>query len=86
MFAWGRRWGCDPAHYLAWHCGCVGSAHRRDSCGHGVRAPFHWARVNDLTSDRLDPTSRMPEFKSCAVAVAAVRIRVPVPNREVIPG
>jgi assimilatory nitrate reductase catalytic subunit len=57
----------------------------------GIRAdtvfvPCHWARVNDLTSDRLDPTSRMPEFKSCAVAVAAVRIRVPVPNHEEIPG
>jgi assimilatory nitrate reductase catalytic subunit len=38
-----------------------------------VFVPFHWPRVNDLTSARLDPTSRMPEFKSCAVAVAAVR-------------
>ena len=37
-----------------------------------VFLPFHWARVNDLTSDRLDPTSRMPEFKTCAVAVAPV--------------
>jgi assimilatory nitrate reductase catalytic subunit len=34
--------------------------------------PFHWARVNDLTDPRLDPTSRMPEFKTCAVAVAPV--------------
>ncbi len=47
-----------------------------------VFLPFHWARVNDLTSARLDPTSRMPEFKSCAVAVAAVRARIPVPHRE----
>ncbi len=43
----------------------------------GIRAdtvflPFHWPRVNDLTSARLDPTSRMPEFKTCAVAVAPV--------------
>jgi assimilatory nitrate reductase catalytic subunit len=38
-----------------------------------VFVPFHWPRVNDLTSPRLDPTSRMPEFKTCAVAVTAVR-------------
>jgi assimilatory nitrate reductase catalytic subunit len=37
-----------------------------------VFAPFHWggaARANSLTSDALDPTSRMPEFKVCAVKV-----------------
>jgi assimilatory nitrate reductase catalytic subunit len=37
-----------------------------------VFAPFHWggvARANSLTSDALDPTSRMPEFKVCAVRV-----------------
>ncbi len=44
-----------------------------------VFVPFHWARVNDLTSPRLDPTSRMPEFKTCAVAVAPVR---PRPDKE----
>jgi assimilatory nitrate reductase catalytic subunit len=38
-----------------------------------VFVPFHWPRINDLTSARLDPTSRMPEFKTCAVAVTAVR-------------
>jgi assimilatory nitrate reductase catalytic subunit len=43
-----------------------------------VFVPFHWARVNDLTSARLDPTSRMPEFKACAVAVAAVQDRRPL--------
>ncbi|GAA4688320.1 molybdopterin oxidoreductase [Phytohabitans rumicis] len=39
-----------------------------------VFAPFHWggaARANSLTSDALDPTSRMPEFKVCAVRVEA---------------
>jgi assimilatory nitrate reductase catalytic subunit len=39
-----------------------------------VFAPFHWggaARANSLTSDALDPTSRMPEFKVCAVKVRA---------------
>ena len=42
---------------------------RRDT----VFAPFHWggdASANALTSDALDPTSRMPEFKTCPVAVA----------------
>jgi len=37
-----------------------------------VFAPFHWggaARANSLTSDALDPVSRMPEFKICAVRV-----------------
>jgi assimilatory nitrate reductase catalytic subunit len=51
----------------------------------GIRAdtvfvPFHWPRINDLTSPRLDPTSRMPDFKSCAVAVAAVQARHTVPD------
>ncbi|MEJ5944215.1 molybdopterin oxidoreductase family protein [Pseudokineococcus basanitobsidens] len=35
-----------------------------------VFVPFHWAGLsgaNGLTDTRLDPTSRMPEFKACAV-------------------
>ena len=43
-----------------------------------VFVPFHWggaACVNALTSDALDPTSRMPEFKVCAVRVEAVEAR-----------
>jgi assimilatory nitrate reductase catalytic subunit len=35
-----------------------------------VFMPFHWAgegRANTLTNPALDPTSRMPEFKVCAV-------------------
>ncbi|MEJ5913942.1 molybdopterin oxidoreductase family protein [Pseudokineococcus sp. 1T1Z-3] len=35
-----------------------------------VFVPFHWAGLsgaNSLTDARLDPTSRMPEFKACAV-------------------
>ena len=32
-----------------------------------VFAPFHYPGVNDLTNPALDPTSRMPEFKVCAV-------------------
>ncbi len=38
-----------------------------------VFAPFHWGgavAANLLTNPALDPTSRMPEFKVCAVRVA----------------
>ena len=38
-----------------------------------VFAPFHWggrASINRLTIPVLDPTSRMPSFKVCAVAVS----------------
>ena len=37
-----------------------------------VFIPFHWAgegRANLLTNPALDPVSRMPEFKVCAVDV-----------------
>jgi assimilatory nitrate reductase catalytic subunit len=40
-----------------------------------VFAPFHWGgeqTINDLTNPALDPASRMPEFKVCAVAIEAV--------------
>jgi assimilatory nitrate reductase catalytic subunit len=32
-----------------------------------VFMPFHWPGINDLTNPALDPVSRMPEFKVCAV-------------------
>jgi assimilatory nitrate reductase catalytic subunit len=38
-----------------------------------VFVPFHWAgegRANTLTSDALDPDSKIPEFKVAAVAIA----------------
>ncbi|MDX3078354.1 molybdopterin oxidoreductase family protein [Streptomyces sp. MI02-7b] len=41
-----------------------------------VFMPFHWpgpGRANTLTNPALDPTSKMPEFKICAVRVEAVR-------------
>ncbi|MGW3669307.1 molybdopterin oxidoreductase family protein [Streptomyces sp. NPDC005141] len=41
-----------------------------------VFMPFHWpgeGRANTLTNPALDPISRMPEFKACAVRVEAVR-------------
>ena len=34
--------------------------------------PFHWGEANLLTNSALDPTSRMPEFKVCAVQVSKV--------------
>lgn len=40
-----------------------------------VFVPFHWGgnlSVNRLTNDALDPVSRMPEFKLCAVKIERV--------------
>jgi assimilatory nitrate reductase catalytic subunit len=53
----------------------------RVSVDHEIRpdtlfAPFHWggrAAANILTNPALDPTSRMPEFKVCAVRARAVK-------------
>ncbi|HEX9338833.1 MAG TPA: molybdopterin dinucleotide binding domain-containing protein, partial [Pseudonocardiaceae bacterium] len=39
-----------------------------------VFLPFHFpgsGRANLVTNPELDPTSRMPEFKTCAVRVEA---------------
>ncbi|WP_433282110.1 molybdopterin oxidoreductase family protein [Pseudonocardia xinjiangensis] len=55
---------------------------RRDT----VFVPFHWggaATVNALTSDALDPISRMPEFKTCPVAVEPVDAVSPGPAEQV---
>ncbi|MFC5723601.1 molybdopterin oxidoreductase family protein [Streptomyces gamaensis] len=54
-----------------------GSVHARVRLSEGIRAdtvflPFHFpgdGRANLLTGDALDPRSRMPEFKVCAVRV-----------------
>jgi len=35
-----------------------------------VFVPFHWVGANKLTNPALDPISRMPEFKACAVRIA----------------
>jgi assimilatory nitrate reductase catalytic subunit len=43
----------------------VSPAIRQDT----VFMPFHWDGVNRLTNAALDPVSRMPEFKVCAVSV-----------------
>ena len=40
-----------------------------------VFVPFHWgddACINLLTNPALDPTSKMPEFKVCAVHIEKV--------------
>ncbi|MFG1607564.1 molybdopterin oxidoreductase family protein [Actinoplanes sp. NPDC049265] len=37
-----------------------------------IFAPFHWVGANLLTDPALDPHSRMPAFKACAVAIALV--------------
>ncbi|CAL9437890.1 molybdopterin-dependent oxidoreductase [Streptomyces sp. enrichment culture] len=48
-----------------------------------VFMPFHWpgaGRANTLTNPALDPTSRMPEFKACAVRLEAVAAEAPPEN------
>jgi len=47
-----------------------------------IFAPFHWggkSAANRLTIPALDPTSRMPEFKVCAVRARA-QAAVPIPE------
>ncbi|GAA2729944.1 molybdopterin oxidoreductase family protein [Actinocorallia aurantiaca] len=48
-----------------------------------VFMPFHWGgegRANTLTNPALDPISRMPEFKVCAVRVEPAGPPVPEPH------
>jgi assimilatory nitrate reductase catalytic subunit len=50
-----------------------------------VFAPFHWGgdgNVNLLTNPALDPYSRMPEFKVCAVALDRADVTTPDPEGE----
>jgi assimilatory nitrate reductase catalytic subunit len=50
-----------------------------------VFASFHFGgagSVNLLTNPALDPHSRMPEFKVCAVALEPVAVGAPAPRRE----
>jgi assimilatory nitrate reductase catalytic subunit len=42
-----------------------------------VFVPFHFGgegSVNELTNDALDPVSKMPEFKACAVELSAASL------------
>jgi assimilatory nitrate reductase catalytic subunit len=59
---------------------------RRDT----VFAPFHWggdSAANLLTNPALDPHSRMPAFKACAVAIArADDTRLPISRPPVVEG
>ncbi|WP_448639816.1 molybdopterin oxidoreductase family protein [Geodermatophilus sp. URMC 63] len=56
-----------------------------------VFAPFHWgggSSANALTDPALDPVSRMPAFKVCAVAVRRVggpEERIPAPDAATQP-
>jgi len=60
-----------------------GEVEFRVTVDHAIRpdtlfAPFHWGgrqAANLLTNPALDPTSRMPEFKICAVRARAVTSR-----------
>jgi len=48
-----------------------------------IFAPFHWGGVqaaNRLTLPALDPTSRMPEFKVCAVRARAATRAEEIPR------
>jgi assimilatory nitrate reductase catalytic subunit len=64
-----------------------GTAHFEVEVTAGIRpdtvfAPFHWGgegSANLLTTDAIDPTSKMPEFKVCAV-----RLRHPPPGCAII--
>jgi assimilatory nitrate reductase catalytic subunit len=50
-----------------------------------VFAPFHWGgegNANILTNPALDPYSRMPEFKVCAVALNRADITNPDPDPD----
>jgi assimilatory nitrate reductase catalytic subunit len=62
-----------------------GSAVLRVRAGRSIRpdtvfVPFHYGgsgAVNRLTNPALDPHSRMPEFKACAVAIDLLDAPVP---------
>lgn len=57
---------------------------RRDT----VFVPFHWggeSGANALTNAALDPTSRMPEFKTCPVAVESTDTSPDRPGDERAP-
>ncbi|MEV6316142.1 molybdopterin oxidoreductase family protein [Streptomyces sp. NPDC051776] len=54
-----------------------------------VFMPFHWpgpGRANTLTNPALDPTSRMPEFKVCAVRVEPVPAAAGTPEGQPVAG
>ncbi|HWH29524.1 MAG TPA: molybdopterin-dependent oxidoreductase, partial [Mycobacteriales bacterium] len=67
----GERVRVSTRRGTAWLQARVSDAIRADT----VFVPFHWAgkqRANSLTSDALDPVSRMPSFKVCAARIDRV--------------
>jgi hypothetical protein len=66
----------------------------RSSCrsgpsGRSSAQPYHWPgpiAANNMTIDALDPLSRMPGFKVCAVRVERGTDIDPVPTPPVPPG
>ena len=68
----GHRRGTSSAPIARRHLGTgvarISDSIRRDT----VFMPFHWEGANRLTNPALDPLSRMPEFKVCAVRVEKV--------------
>ncbi len=71
-----KRVGIGPGDQVRLH-NRRGSAVLRARITGNIRAdtvfvPFHWQAANVLTNPALDPISRMPEFKVCAVAVSAI--------------
>ena len=43
-----------------------------------VFIPYHWGEqlaANQLTNPKLDPTSKIPEFKACSARVEKIRSR-----------
>ncbi len=81
------RVGVGPGDLVRLHTR-RGSAVLRARITDNIRAdtvfvPFHWGgrqAANALTNPALDPTSRMPEFKVCAVAVSPVVVNPVVVN------
>ncbi|GAA4944958.1 molybdopterin oxidoreductase family protein [Actinoplanes utahensis] len=60
-----------------------GAATLRARLSDGIRpdtvfAPFHWPGANALTNPALDPHSKMPAFKACAIAISRAPEGIPV--------
>ena len=81
-----RRAWASPTARRCWSRAAAAASAWPPSSARDIRpdtlfAPFHWGgkqAANLLTSPALDPTSRMPEFKVCAVrarAAAAPRLK-----------
>jgi assimilatory nitrate reductase catalytic subunit len=75
----GERLLVESRRGAVWFNASLSSDIRADT----LFAPFHWGgrrAANLLTHAALDPISRMPEFKICAVRVRALLQGVPAPS------